>query len=338
MDFTKTQRRIVAAQLGISEDALPDFDSASAPLEKVAASEIPTPPEDLSSQGGSGNEKRAIPKGHEFDPRALKPMARALFTASVALGHALSAYRHIYQIKSSTVSPDGKLGGRGYVMSIKELRTKLYEVSNNLSDITDTLQDELTAEHWKPRLGELSNNEADDIAKLISEARKNLVDPEDGADDQVAELEAENDDSMPKQAMESNAPGGPRIQTRSPGDGSQVWNPWTDPVDDDWGYGSNGPEYDPPNSSALPGDWSTERTTKDLGLGWGSKERKTTDGEGASRMPGADNSPQPRYSYLVDAASMLPGDHAQTHMSDVEGTWPLPQVSSVMRTRDDGGD
>lgn len=47
---------------------------------------------------GKGNDigeggKRDIPKGHKFDPNALKPLARTLFTASVALGHSVTAYR-----------------------------------------------------------------------------------------------------------------------------------------------------------------------------------------------------------------------------------------------------
>lgn len=51
-------------------------------------------------QGTPKAGSRNIPKGHEFDARALKPLSRALFSTSVALGNAVTAYKEFARIKS----------------------------------------------------------------------------------------------------------------------------------------------------------------------------------------------------------------------------------------------
>jgi hypothetical protein len=61
------------------------------------AGEVPPSSQQETGSGGSGvdNEvgghlKRAIPKGYEYDPKALEPLAKMSFALSVALGHASS--------------------------------------------------------------------------------------------------------------------------------------------------------------------------------------------------------------------------------------------------------
>src|ERR1700743_2705909 len=97
------------------------------------ADNMPPQPE----EGGGGDSpvggKRNIPKDHPYDPKALKPMATALWAASVSLGHALTAYRHLSRLKSATISPDGMLGGRGYIMGVPDVRKKLYAACEALS-------------------------------------------------------------------------------------------------------------------------------------------------------------------------------------------------------------
>jgi len=94
-----------------------------------------------------GPSKRNIPTEHAYDPKALKPMSKALYAASVALGHSLAAYREFSRVKSATVSPDGMLGGRGYVMGIRDMRQRMYDASEALSAVVDTLHDEINAPH-----------------------------------------------------------------------------------------------------------------------------------------------------------------------------------------------
>jgi len=148
----------------------------------------PFPPEPTQGPGD-----RKIPKGHEFDARSLKPLSRALFSASVALGHSVAAYKEFARVKSSSVSPDGMLGGRGYVMSVKDVRAQLQQACETLSAITDTLFDEITAPHWKPKMAELDDNESEDISELVGEASHAIEDPEAYGEKDIKEVESRND-------------------------------------------------------------------------------------------------------------------------------------------------
>lgn len=164
------------------------------PIQKTAA----FPPPAFKSGGGfpgddGGGGKRNIPKDHPYDPRSLKPLAQALWAASVGMGHALTSYRFISRIKSSTISPDGMIGGRGYVMNVNDIRKKLHEACESLSAITDTLYDEINAPHWKPRLAELDENDAEDVERFVEESKAILENPEAEADEEAEKIESEND-------------------------------------------------------------------------------------------------------------------------------------------------
>lgn len=152
---------------------------------------------------GVPTQKRNIPQDHQYDPKALKPMAKTLWAASVALGHALTAYRHLSRLKSTTVSPDGMLGGRGYVMPVKDARQKLFDACENLSSIADTLHDEITGPHWKSKLAQLDENDAEDVERFVEESQEILDNPEDEAEEKMTAIEEENDE--PKA---SKLPGG----------------------------------------------------------------------------------------------------------------------------------
>lgn len=154
------------------------------------ASEMPFPPKKPESDAFT-SAKRNIPAGHRFDPKALKPMAKMLWAMSVSLGHALTAYRQFTRLKSVTVSPDGLLGGRGYVMSVKDVRAKLYEACEAISAISDTIHDEINAPHWKPQLGELEKQDLEDVEKFVGEAEHILNDPEGEAEEEMEEVEDE---------------------------------------------------------------------------------------------------------------------------------------------------
>jgi hypothetical protein len=165
---------------------------------------------------GGGTSKRNIPKDHPYDPRSLKPMAKSLWAASVSLGHALTAYRHLSRLKSGTISPDGMLGGRGYVMGIADIRKKLYDACEALSAITDTLHDEIMAPHWKPRLAQLDAEEAEDVENYVEESQEILANPEDEAEEEADEIEshkpkakgADDEDEKDEDEGSSELPGG----------------------------------------------------------------------------------------------------------------------------------
>ncbi len=149
--------------------------------------------------GGNGGQdpeigagKRQIPAGHPYNPKDIKPLAKMLWAISVSMGHALTAYKEFTRLKSAAISPDGMLGGRGYVMSVKEIRKSLYEACESLSAISDTIHDEINAEHWKPNLGDLGENETGDIKKYLEEAQDFIDDPGQ-VEEEAKEIESEND-------------------------------------------------------------------------------------------------------------------------------------------------
>ncbi len=93
--------------------------------------------------------QRTMDKNHQFNKRCSKDMARVLRATLSALGHAMSAYSVFAKIKSRDISPDGNLGGRGYIMEIKGMRRQYMNIVEALSALSDTLYDEMTADHWK---------------------------------------------------------------------------------------------------------------------------------------------------------------------------------------------
>lgn len=153
--------------------------------------EMPPPP----PQGGGGfpevggNLKRNIPEGYSYDPNSLKPLAKTLWAMSVSLGHAMNAHREFTKLKSGTVSPDGLIGGRGYVMSVKDLRKTLYAAVEGLSAISDTIHDEINAPHWQPKLAQLEKEDMEDIGELVGDAERILEDPAGEAEEDLEEAE-----------------------------------------------------------------------------------------------------------------------------------------------------
>jgi len=87
--------------------------------------------------------------GFSWDGDVLKNLAKILWATQRSHSFAIAALRLFSRMPSSNFSPDGLLGGRGYIQSIKEMRTNLSNSVENLSAITDTIFDEIHADHWK---------------------------------------------------------------------------------------------------------------------------------------------------------------------------------------------
>jgi len=224
------------------------------------------------------------------------------------MGHALTAYRHLSRLKSTTISPDGNLGGHGYIMPVQDIRNKLHQVCETLSAITDTLYDEINAPHWKPRLAQLDDNEAEDVERFVEESKGNIDAPEDLAEESEQEIEEMNDGGRAKDNS-SELPGsgvatpehkdrqekqgrvadssvspdslsGPRVVHLGPGEDPNPQDAYTN---DGWGTPS-GRDYDYPSAwdndladrgaaSKVPDYLSepTETQAWDFGLGFGAR-------------------------------------------------------------------
>ena len=140
---------------------------------------------------------RKIPASHNFDPKAIKPLVKMLWATSVALGHTLTAHRQFSRLKSVAFSPDGLVGGQGYVMGVKDVRAKLYEASEHLSTICDAIYDEVNAPHWKPKLADLEKSDKAEVKNLLDDATDYMEDPEGEAEEDMSEVEAEPVESTP---------------------------------------------------------------------------------------------------------------------------------------------
>ena len=133
-----------------------------------------------------GASDRVIDPEYEWVPSNLKPLAKVLRASLMAMGHVQSASTTFSKIKSQTVSPDGSLGGKGYVMTIKDIRKQLSNCVEALSSVTDTIYDELHAPHWKGPV-ERDPRARDGVNEIMNEVDQIREDPEEWAEEEEEE-------------------------------------------------------------------------------------------------------------------------------------------------------
>jgi len=120
-------------------------------------------------------------KGFEWSPDVLKNLARILWASERAHGYAMSALRLFSKMPSSEFSPDGLLGGRGYIQAVKDMRANLGQSVEVLSSFSDTIYDEINADHWG------NADDQPDIAGILEEAQEVKQDPEGYVESQYRE-------------------------------------------------------------------------------------------------------------------------------------------------------
>ena len=142
---------------------------------------------------GTGPSQREINKGFEFSPAKLKPLAKTLRSTLMALGHVQSAYHDFTKIKSAMISPDGSLGGKGYIQEIREMRRQYMNVSEALSALSDTIYDEINAPHWAVKAGEeqATTRTREDVAEIMDDVEEIRENPEEAADEMEEKWENE---------------------------------------------------------------------------------------------------------------------------------------------------
>lgn len=130
--------------------------------------------------------ERIMDKGHKLNTKCKKSLAQVLRSSLFALGHAMSAYSRFAKIKSRDISPDGRLGGKGYIMEIKGMRKQYMNIVESLSSLSDTIYDEINADHWGVAKEKI-------IEQYLQEAQNVMEDPEAWAED-AEEIVSENKD------------------------------------------------------------------------------------------------------------------------------------------------
>jgi hypothetical protein len=154
----------------------------------------------IKDRGGDHNEwgwnppnanERDIDPDYKFDAKNLKPVAATLRSALMALGHIQTARSTFTKIRSQRISPDGNIGGKGYVMPIKDIRKQLANCDEALSAVTDTLYDEMQAVHWHPEVDDSGGNprERGEVKQIMDDVEEIRDDPEEWAEGEESDMD-----------------------------------------------------------------------------------------------------------------------------------------------------
>jgi len=128
--------------------------------------------------GDPGEQARKIYPDYAFNPSKVKILALVLRATTASMGHAMSAYEKFNKLKSSDISPDGKIGGKGYVQKISEMRRAYMNVVEALSALSDTLYDEVRAPHWAAISRQKDPEDKAEVARIVQDAEQIKEDPE----------------------------------------------------------------------------------------------------------------------------------------------------------------
>ena len=147
--------------------------------------------------GQHNPQERTMMMDYKYNKKCAKSLAKVLRSSLMALGHSMSAYAVFTKIKSRDVSPDGNLGGRGYIMEIKNMRRQYMNVVEALSALSDTIYDEINADHWEAAQQKI-------VKQILEQAESVMEDPEEWAMD----LEEEIDEQAEEEAKITPKPPG----------------------------------------------------------------------------------------------------------------------------------
>jgi len=159
---------------------------------KIARKKIAARPTSLES---SLSQHREGLENYPFKEKGVRAVAKTykhMADAFLCLTKAMNSFNGC---KSSEISPDGKLGGKGYIQPIKSIRTSMAECINMMSDLIDTFHDEVNSPYWKK-----TTVEDNPIVKEILEQASEAIDKAEdlGGDSDPSEKLALNEDEKNK--------------------------------------------------------------------------------------------------------------------------------------------
>lgn len=117
-------------------------------------------------------------EGFEFDKSKAKILKDSLHNMNVALGTLISAMKELSILRGSDITPDGKIGGRGFIMEYKEIKSVVNRVIEDLSNVTDSIADELTNPKWGLKDKEL---------KVVEKEKEDVEEEKEEVQEEVAE-------------------------------------------------------------------------------------------------------------------------------------------------------
>jgi len=131
--------------------------------------------------------------GFEYDPSKAAILKRALHNMNVSLGTMISAMKDLSILRGSEITPDGMLGGRGFIMNFRDIKAKINAAITDLSDVTDTIADELTNPKWG-----LSTSERKKVKKDNEELEEKAEEIEEVVPEEKEKKDKQNEDAPPE--------------------------------------------------------------------------------------------------------------------------------------------
>lgn len=107
----------------------------------------------------------------EWNPDTLRNLTKILWAVERSHGYAISALRLFSKVPSSEFSPDGMLGGKGYIQQVRDMRSSLSQAVETLSAFTDTIHDEINAPQWEADEDPIAN-------EIVEVSQESKADPE----------------------------------------------------------------------------------------------------------------------------------------------------------------
>ncbi len=111
--------------------------------------------------------------GFIWDADIHRNLAKTLWAIERGHSYGMAALRLFSKMNSSEFSPDGLLGGKGYIQQVREMRSGLSQAVEMLSSFSDTLHDEINADHWR----EATDGDPS-TGKIVEEAQQVRENPE----------------------------------------------------------------------------------------------------------------------------------------------------------------
>jgi len=138
----------------------------------------------LAANQNSPDYNREGMNGFKFKEKGIKSIASTYKNLAQAFMFLIKANNTFASCKSSQISPDGKLGGKGYIIPIKDIRGSMSQLTNVLSELLDTFHDEVNSPYWKKTTVENYPS----IQGLLEEA-EDLIDKAEEEEEEVKEAE-----------------------------------------------------------------------------------------------------------------------------------------------------
>jgi hypothetical protein len=157
-----------------------------------------------------GDSRREL-DGFEYDKSKAKVLKDVLHNVNVSLGTLMAAMKQLSMLRGSDVTPDGKIGGRGFIMEFKDVKQGINESVGTLSDITDSIADELKNPGWGLKDSEVKKlkkeqEKAEEIEEEVEEMAETEPEPEEETSEITLDEEIEKESTIgPDDVRDSGA-------------------------------------------------------------------------------------------------------------------------------------